>query len=104
MTPRTPYGTFKLFLLFFDAVIYEGPQSVNLDLILQSLLIELYLFLGLRYLLVCVLLKGNYLLFELFGSERSLRSANVVGLSVCLSVLIMLYSSSEEFLRVPKSS
>ena len=36
----------------------------------------------------------------LFGSERSLRSADVVG----LWVLIMLYSSSEEFLRIPKNS
>ena len=44
----------------------------------------------------------------LFGSERSLRSEDVVSLSVGLwvglSVPIMLYSSSEEFLRVPKSS
>ena len=40
----------------------------------------------------------------LFGSERSLRSADVVGLWVGLWVLIMLYSSSEEFLRVPKCS
>ena len=39
---------------------------------------------------------------EIFGSERSLRSADVVGGSVSQSVPIMLYSSSEEFLRVPK--
>ena len=45
---------------------------------------------------------------KLFGSERSLRSADVVSLSaggsVCGWVPIMLYSSSEGFLRVPKSS
>ena len=43
---------------------------------------------------------GNILLSSyLFGSERSLRSANVVGGScvMCLSVPIMLYSSSEGF-------
>ena len=48
------------------------------------------------------------LIYILFGSERSLRSADVVGLwvcgSVCGSVPIMLYSSSEGFLRVPLSS
>ena len=48
--------------------------------------------------------QKNYTMF--FGSERSLRSADVVGGSVCLSVFgsapIMLYSSSEEFRRVPK--
>ena len=39
-----------------------------------------------------------------FGSERSLRSADVVSLWVGLGVPIMHYSFSEEFLRVPKSS
>ena len=42
-------------------------------------------------------LKKNFFKIQkallLFGSERSLRSANVVSLLVCLSVRIMLYSS-----------
>ena len=46
------------------------------------------------------------LLFSIFGSERSLRSADVVGLSVGQSALCSkaLPKSSLGFLRVPKSS
>ena len=42
----------------------------------------------------------------IFGSERSLRSADVVGGSVCLSVglSVSLHYALKLFLRVPKSS
>ena len=45
----------------------------------------------------CSVIQYQYI----FGSKRSLRSANVVG---HVSVPIMLYSSCEGSLRVPKSS
>ena len=45
----------------------------------------------------CSVIQYQYI----FGSKRSLRSANVVG---HVSVPIMLYSCSKGFPRVPKSS
>ena len=65
-------------------------MELDIELVLYILVDFLYL----------MLTYHSFIFMMFFGSERILRTANVV----CLHSVCMLSSSSKGFLRVPKSS